>query len=31
MDASGRVPEQADVLFVVAPDNLDGTQLFAIA
>jgi ABC-2 type transport system permease protein len=27
---SGRVPEQADLLFVVAPENLDTNQLFAV-
>jgi ABC-2 type transport system permease protein len=26
----GRVPEQADILFVAAPEKLDNTQLFAI-
>jgi ABC-2 type transport system permease protein len=27
---NGRVPEQADILFVAAPNKLDNTQLFAI-
>ena len=26
----GRVPDQADILFVAAPENLDDTQLFAV-
>ena len=28
--STGRVPEQADILFVVAPNKIDNTQLFAI-